>query len=172
MPLNGNEKYNLTKQGLFGLRILILFACENINVYTIKKNLYCLVFSFEFIEWTLTIRCTCAELSFWYMPSKLIVWKGQNPCVCCIQTADNFLMQYAMEFISLRFPFFHNMRRCIGKIDVVLFARCIYHPIRLYIVHSINTFYLRYNIQVIRVYLINFTWIQYNIRRFSEFSSK
>ena len=99
------------------------------------------------------------------MPSKLIVWKGQNPCVCCIQTADNFLMQYAMEFISLRFPFFHNMRRCIGKIDVVLFARCIYHPNRLYIVHSINTFYLRYNIQVIRVYLINFTWIQYNIRR-------
>ena len=101
----------------------------------------------------------CAELSFWYMPSKLIVWKAQNPCVCCIQTADNFLMQYAMEFISLRFPFFHNMRRCIGKIDVVLFARCIYHPIRLYIVHSINTFYLRYNIQVIRLYLMTFTWI-------------
>ena len=112
-----------------------------------KRIFIGLYFLLDYIDWTLTIRCICTELSFWYMPSKLIVWKGQNPCVCCIQTADNFLMQYAMEFISLRFPFFHNMRRCIGKIDVVLFARCIYHPNRLYIVHSINTFYLRYNIQ-------------------------
>ena len=68
-------------------------------IYDQKESLLLCIF-FLLIEWTLTIRCTCAELSFWFMPSKLIFWKGQNPCVCCIQTADNFLMQYAMEFID------------------------------------------------------------------------
>ena len=114
----------------------------------------------------------CAELSFWYMPSKLIVWKGQNPCVCCIQTADNFLMQYAMEFISLRFPFFHNMRRCIGKVDVVLFVWYIYHPNRLYIVHSINTFYtydVTSNLSDYIWWLLHwYDKAEYNVRNFPQ----